>query len=102
MLVPAERAGAVNASTQRFRQQITAAVSVVSVVLDYRHAERGAAEEGPLTALIAAERAALLNWPHPQANRSTMQLASTGRLLRYKDALLWWQDIYQVEYQIQL
>jgi len=102
VLLATERAGNVVGSTQRFRQLVTAQFAVVTVVQDYKAAERGTAKAADLAALLAAERAALLNWAHPEANRSVAQLAGTGKVIRYQNGKLWWADNYAIDYRIDL
>jgi len=102
VVLATERAGQLVGTTQRFRQAMTATFMVVTVVPDYRAAERGSAKAAELAALLAAERAALLGWPHPEANRSVFRLSGTGKVLRYKSGKLWWADPYSIDYRIQI
>jgi len=100
VLLSNDRPGSVTTSTQRFRQQVTGAIGVITAVRDYRVSERGAGAADDIESILAAQRAALLGWIHPQSNRTPMRLGGQGRLLSYRNAVVWWQDIYQADYTI--
>lgn len=100
VLMGTSSAGQVVGSTQRFRQHMTARFAVLLALRDYKAATRGTGRASEFEQHIAAVRAALVGWAHPEANRSQMRMAGTGRVLKYTDAVLVWQDIFESDYRI--
>lgn len=68
--------------------------AVVLVVSNLRDAQ-GAAAAAELATRRAAVRAALLGWAPDAANGEPVSFTS-GRLLQFRDARLWWTDEYRV------
>lgn len=102
VLLATEKFGKVVSTTQRFRQNVTASFFVVTALRDHNIGKRGIEKSPELKQILAAQRAALLKWAHPEANRTGMRMGGTGKLLSYENALLGWQDVFQAEYQIQI
>lgn len=100
VVIANDRPRSPTSASGRFIQPVTGAWGVLTAVRDYRASERGAGESEELIQRIREVRNALLGWKHPDGNGTTTHLGGPGRLLMFKNSVLWWQDIFAAEYQI--
>ena len=84
-----------------YRQRVTGRFGVLIAIRDQRVAQRGTAKADELNQRIRELRDALIGWRHPGATQgfSTRLVAPCG-VLAFKQNVIWWQDIYAVEYDI--
>lgn len=87
-------------STQRLVQAVTGTFGVVVAVRDYQASQRGAGQSDEVQDRIGEVRAALLSWRHPDGTGTSVRLGGRCGVLSYTDGVLWWQDIYSVDYHI--
>lgn len=93
-VVPLAESGAPPDLIGIYRQDLVQAFGVVIVVANLRDAT-GAAAAADLQARRLAVLAALLGWA-PDAATGYPVVFTSGRLLQFRDARLWWTDEFEV------
>ena len=95
---PSPRVGASTILIQR----VTSRFAVVTSIRDYSAAQRsGRDTEDEVSEVIGAIRRALLRWRHPDAD-TEIELGGRGQPVRVNDGVLWWEDMFELTYQIRV
>ncbi len=100
VLLGAERASGSKGASGVLVQAAEAVVGVVVCVQNLRKQETGQAAAVDLNPVLQAIRSRLLRWVHPEASAATELIS--GRVLHLEAGKLWWQDLYRINYRIEV
>jgi hypothetical protein len=92
-----EQPRAKTGGTLRVIQDVVVSFAVILVIRQYRVADLGTAASNAFRPLIAAVREAVVGW-RPDAYHAATELGE-GRLLRYSDTTLTWNQVFRTSYQ---
>lgn len=99
VFIGAESADKSKGTSLSLVQHATVLVSVVIAVRNAR-GNRGSSATGDVVAVVNAVREKIMGWKHPQA-REAFDFHS-GRLIRQKAGVVWWQETYRTNYRIEV
>jgi hypothetical protein len=98
-LVPLAESGGANELIGALHQQLTVTVSVLLAVRNVSDAQ-GDAALGELATLRRTVRDSLLNWTPADLPGGEPFRFLRGGLLSFANAIVWWQDQFQVRYTL--
>jgi len=101
VLLASDQPSAARSGSGRYRQRVSGRFGVILALRDHNAKQKGTAKADELNERIVQVRAALIGWQHPGVDQGfTTRLGGPCALVGFRNNVIWWQEIYTIDYDI--